>query len=428
MVQYIALIEITKRYIMTKSHPFLELRGKIYYYRKRVPQDLLKFFHKDRLIISLRTSRLNLAIKGVNYWDDKCESVFARLRYGNLSELDIATQTAELVPETKSKRKASLKISDAFDRYEAKRGSRWAPKTKQEYGLSKDICLEFFKDSDVRSISLDKCYEYQAFLTTLPKRGKGQTGIIDGDTVCKHLGRFRAALALAMAGGVISVNPMAVVTQNKSTDKEVPRVPYEHEDIKLIIELIMAQDKDKRPSRYWVPLLAMYSGCRKGELCQLYPDDIIEVDGIKCLRITDARPDQRLKNKAAKRIVPIHRVLIEIGFCEWVDSKDKDVRLFTDLSLARDGYGHSFKWYAPATNKLVPDERKTMHSFRHGVSTMLMELKFHSVWRADLLGHTRPGNLETDATYTHKTKTETLKPMVDAITYGEIDAIILQKV
>jgi integrase len=413
---------------MTKEHPFLELRGKIYYYRKRVPIDLIKYFHKDRLIISLRTSKFHLATKGVSFWEDKTERVFARLRYGHLSELDIATQTAELVPEIKSKRKATLKLSDAWDRFQAKKGTSWAPKTEQEYGFSKRICLEFFKDSDVRSINIDRCYEYQSFLCALPRRGKGNAGLIDSKTVSKHLSRFRSVMSLAMAGGAISVNPMAVVTQEQSEDSEAPRIPYTNEEIQLIIELVKKQDVEKYPSRFWVPILAMYSGCRKGELCQMYPDNLIEVDGVKCMRITNERPDQRVKNSAAKRIVPMHRILVDMGFWDWAKARPADTRIFTDLAQARDGYGHSFKWFSTATRKLVPDERKTLHSFRHGVSTMLMELNFNSVWRADLLGHTRPGNLETDATYTHKTKTETLKPMVDAITYGEIDAIILQKV
>ena len=39
--------------------------------------------------------------------------------------------------------------------------------------------------------------------------------------------------------------------------------------------------KEKKPSRYWVPLLALYNSLRANEICQLHTSDIIEED-IEC--------------------------------------------------------------------------------------------------------------------------------------------------
>jgi integrase len=165
----------------------------------------------------------------------------------------------------------------------------------------------------------------------------------------------------------------------------------------------------------------MFSGMRLNEVCQLYKEDVREVNGILCFSIDDDKPDKRLKNMASRRNVPIHPKLIEIGLKQFI-KEIKGERLFPDLRPYRDGYGHSFKHFMPLLRKHVTTHpKKTFHSFRHGVATLLSEKAFPSVWRADLLGHQRPGNLETDLTYTHRTRLEALVQMVNAISYDDVD-------
>ena len=70
-----------------------------------------------------------------------------------------------------------------------------------------------------------------------------------------------------------------------------------------------------RDHRYWLPLLALWTGGRLGELAQLLTSDVVEISGIWVIRITDA-PDntnsdhvKRLKNPESERDVPVHPML-----------------------------------------------------------------------------------------------------------------------
>lgn len=61
-----------------------------------------------------------------------------------------------------------------------------------------------------------------------------------------------------------------------------------------------------RRARYWVPLIALYSGMRLNEICQLTLDDIAFVDGVDVILIRgdEDKETKRVKNAAGHRFVP----------------------------------------------------------------------------------------------------------------------------
>ena len=65
-------------------------------------------------------------------------------------------------------------------------------------------------------------------------------------------------------------------------------------------------------------LLALYTGCRLEELCQLYTDDVQVRDGVPCIVVQATRPDQSVKT-GEKRTVPFIRSSFEEGFLEYVE-------------------------------------------------------------------------------------------------------------
>ena len=130
--------------------------------------------------------------------------------------------------------------------------------------------------------------------------------------------------------------------------------------------------------RYYIPLMALYSGARLNELCQLYCDDIKKENNIYYMIFTDERPDQHLKNKVSKRIVPIHPKIIEMGFLDYllsVKSKRKQ-RVFYQLTYAQ--YNHyadkMSKWFGRYLESIgISGKRKVFHSFRHTVKPELRD-------------------------------------------------------
>ncbi len=47
--------------------------------------------------------------------------------------------------------------------------------------------------------------------------------------------------------------------------------------------------------RKWIALLGAYTGARANEICQLYADDVQQIDGVWCLNVRANRSDQKLK-------------------------------------------------------------------------------------------------------------------------------------
>ena len=75
--------------------------------------------------------------------------------------------------------------------------------------------------------------------------------------------------------------------------------------------------KERHPVLRWVPWLCAFSGARLSEVCQLRGQDIIELEGIWCMKL--APEAGSLKTVSSERAVPLHPVLIEQGFLKFVE-------------------------------------------------------------------------------------------------------------
>ena len=115
----------------------------------------------------------------------------------------------------------------------------------------------------------------------------------------------------------------------------------------------------------WSLLLAMYTGARRTEIYQLRKTDIRVEDGINYILVTDEHESQRLKTSNAKRRIPIHQRLIELGFLEYVEQAQE--RILYEITSAES----ITSWFGrlvveleiPSVNEL--DELRSYHSFRH---------------------------------------------------------------
>src|SRR5690606_10937814 len=81
-------------------------------------------------------------------------------------------------------------------------------------------------------------------------------------------------------------------------------------------------------SRHWALLLGLYTGGRNSsEFRKTRLDEIYELDGVPVIDLAQAS-----KNQRSKRIIPIHKDLLALGFLEYVEKLKKagEVRLFPD--------------------------------------------------------------------------------------------------
>ncbi|WP_149542571.1 tyrosine-type recombinase/integrase, partial [Serratia marcescens] len=96
--------------------------------------------------------------------------------------------------------------------------------------------------------------------------------------------------------------------------------------------------------RRWIILICRYSGMRQNEACQLYKNDVMQVNGTWCFRIDDLNEGQSLKTSSSRRFVPISSKLLEAGLLAYVEKQE--IRLFPKLSPHSGMYAHQFsKWF-----------------------------------------------------------------------------------
>jgi integrase len=149
----------------------------------------------------------------------------------------------------------------------------------------------------------------------------------------------------------------------------------------------------KNPWEFWPPLIALFTGMRINEICQLHLDDIVEEGEIWYISITEGE-DKKVKTASSIRDVPLHKELQEIGLPEYV----KRLRRKGHKHLFPDRIGHKTepgKTPGQKINEWIKqigikgDEKtgkKTFHSFRHTFASRCKELGLNAEETAEVLG------------------------------------------
>ena len=131
--------------------------------------------------------------------------------------------------------------------------------------------------------------------------------------------------------------------------------------------------------KYWTPLIALLTGMRMQEILQLHLEDIYQKEGIGVLDLNTNHHDKRLKSPQSKRLVPLHKKLVELGFLKFVEDKraaSNSPRLFDDAKLANDNtYSSTFsKWFSRHLEKLgIKTDKTSFHSLRHNLKDSFRE-------------------------------------------------------
>ena len=127
--------------------------------------------------------------------------------------------------------------------------------------------------------------------------------------------------------------------------------------------------------------LAAYTGARIEELCSLKVTDVIKVDGIDCLNITDA------KTQAGNREVPIHPSNIKL--VKQLNKESSDGYLFCGLTFNKymkrsNSIGKRFGHMKTAQGFR---EGHVFHCFRNTVAIQLENSGIPEGVAADIVGH-----------------------------------------
>lgn len=346
------------------------------------------------------------------------------------SLISAPTMPNEHSTATPAKPKMLLSEAIEYVKQEKEIYGKQSENSATEYAAAYALLLLIVGDKAVSDIEYEDARAFYQKVTKLPPnmkkitkyRGKSIDEIIAmGDTPIsvrtaeKYIERasglfdFLLRPAHKKASG-ISENPFAGISGNVSAAKNSDNAPAAEKRAYRINELQALFDhtsytrkKFKTTYEYWLIPLALLTGARQNELCQLHLTDFVQQEGIWCINITDEEEEKKLKNRNAKRLVPIHDKLIQIGLLDYVTAMKGagHTRLFPELKEGRRGHGDvASKWFARHRAKCAIKHEKhvtTFHALRRTFITALINNEVTSSLIAPIAGH--EGELITDKVY-----------------------------
>lgn len=329
----------------------------------------------------------------------------------------------------------SIKLSEAMNKFLQEKSVNWKSNSDSELNFKNEIfplALELFGDIETSLLTKEHSNKYKQLILKYPRNRRkiSQYKTLTVDEILKsdvpeidqiafrtkasYLQRFSSFLQWLAKADYAQLGlelPLRGVISKKSPNIE-NRNPFTDSDLtKLFNSDDYLNCKFDKSFKYWVPLIALLTGARQNEICQLHVDDVYlePKHNIWVFDINEndsATTFKSLKRPYHKRLIPIHQELINLGLLDFVEirKKKRESRLFPELEYKADRNkyaGSVTKWFNETyTNKKncnITTPNTAFHSLRHNVINYLShkinipESKF-----AYVLGHKPEGNIATD--------------------------------
>lgn len=359
----------------------------------------------------------------------------------------------------------SLSLEEAFEKYrtEKQASGDWRAEALRENENTFSLLAGHFGEIRISAIKRKRIAEFLDLIRRLPKkRGKsdalrrlslqelaemvdaGELEPIGQTTVAKHMKNVVALLHWAVRQGEITENPAVGVYKPskriRSANEE--RASWSASQLQILFSCPLYRGGQSLHRRfksgkmvvqdawYWLPLFMAFHPVRPEEIAQLQLTDVVETNGTIVIDINGgitpeevAQTGKQVKNVASRRQVPVHAVLCDLGFSEYVRkiSADKNARLFPDLTAQgkADRYGQYICKRLNVKFKAMGIEGISIYGLRHTAITSLANTCDNETMRRRLQGHTLQGE---DGRYIKGFEVSRLKEAIDGIQYPGIDA------
>jgi integrase len=361
------------------KHTFL--KGGNIYFGMKIPTDLIKKFNSKLIRKSLKTNdpeEIKLLAENLS---NKAKNAFTMLRSGLLTkeqEKDLIAQfkaPKKMLPQVKPKL-----LSNLFSLYFSEHSPNWTEKTRGEFEAQFEVLLEHSGNRPIDDYDRGLCL---ACRTKLMRH-------LETATVNKYMSLLSSVFRWGVRHEYAMRNPAEGLMLHADKPADQQRKAYDLEDIKRVLETLPSDEHEI--FKYWIPIIAMYSGMRREEICQLYISDIRLIGDVWCFDVNDYA-DKSVKTESSIRYVPIHSQLIKRGFLEFVENRKNNLtndRNLWEFVKWKTVWGKKFgNWYSLYYQRkhVTKDPLKCFHSFRHTVADMLKQCGFQEVLIAELLGH-----------------------------------------
>jgi len=324
----------------------------------------------------------------------------------------------------------STRISEGIDKFVGEK-SNITNKSGWEIRHTLDLLIQEFGDISLGKLNREMCVKFKDDLQKLPKNRTKlpqyrdldfhelvKLNVVEKDrisrtTVNNNLGYVSSFMKWCVINGYVDINFFEGMRLKKLIRVRDERDRFEEKELKQIFQkqnyIEFTEVEKQKYEYYWCPLISLFSGMRLNEICSLYLDNIIQVKGNHrekrwCFNILEEpdRPDKHLKTLSSRRIVPIHDILIDLNFLEFVEllkqrHKNRQ-RLFQELKLSEGSYIRNVSRFFNRrylTKLGLKTERKTFHSLRHTVIDHLKQQGIDVSFINELVGHSS-GNIDLD--------------------------------
>lgn len=444
-----------------------------YVFRRRIPKSLLSYFETNEIRISLGKISKPIAIIYSRQIAFEVENIFYRLESNLIVEekptilkqlltykksLIVKDEQIEMLEDLLNKQESSIKeshralvekhkdeielvkdiliarlgkpaktlkksilLSAAIELYFAPesiedRGDKLATVRKDRDSLK--LFLEIIGNKPISEIDKADAAEFKSKVPLHGRKGKTKRAPSTVNCYMNSVGKFSGWLdANHSKEGHVKLD-FSKLRIKKTKKPSEERDAFSLDEVKkMLSNPKLLNFKITDPAKYWLPYIAAYTGARLEEICQLNPaTDIYQEDGIWIFDINE-NDGKSLKNLSSVRKVPIHEVLIKLGFLEYVDSiKGKSKILFMG-ETTRDG--RVGKNTGKRVNRMIVEilgaTGKTLHSFRHTFATFLKRSGVEECIAAAIMGHGQGGI--TYNRYGKEYLSKAFKPTIDCIKY-----------
>ena len=286
---------------MHKNVPYIRCRDGIYYFVRRVPDDVKSYYSSDRISMSLRTKSNGVAIRATKSICQRLDDYWLGLR---LQKMDIPA--IHLVSSNEDLDDSSPLISDSLDLYLRLKGEGKDKTFIRTATRNVEYIIKVLGNKSIMSYSSIDASKFRDWLI---EQGMSLS------TVKRVFSSVKAIINLTIQEHGLDINnPFSKTYMPEIEDKQY-RQSIPTETIKHIQSLCREYDDDLR----WLVALLSDTGMRLGEGVGLLKSDInidCEIPHIKLV----PHPWRRLKTRTSERCIPL------VGASLWASRKILDNR------------------------------------------------------------------------------------------------------
>ena len=300
-----------------------------------------------------------------------------------------------------------ISIGTLRDRFLDHHKDIWAEKTVEKYTANLAICCQVIgADTPVRQITkaniralrdtlawllanFAKRYPNSSIRVLVNTARRMNRAGMSPSTVNSYLGSLSSAFSWAGPEGYADSNPVLGITVPDPVHAADKRSPFSPSHLQAIFDAPTYRgmrsahywktsgDQIVRDAKYWLPLVALFTGMRLGELVALRGQHFLCEDDHFYFNITKA------KTRSGIRKVPLHPFLRASGFQAHIENTAADSPVFEGAS--QKPYSKHFRRFLDSVG--ITDPALVFHSFRHTFTDALRRARVEEPLAKALLGH-----------------------------------------